>query len=72
MTDPENTPTTDEPTAEPAGEDTGFVPVHQADEHGYYGNRPRTTPNEDYTVTGVTGATANVADTPISAQPNGS
>jgi hypothetical protein len=35
-------------------------------EHGYIGYVPDETPNEDYTVAGVTGGTANVADKPKS------
>jgi hypothetical protein len=35
-------------------------------EHGYIGYKPRTESNDTFTVTGVTGGTANVADKPTS------
>lgn len=44
------------------------VPVHEGPEVGYVGRKPRETPNEAFTVAGVTGGTANVEDVPTSAQ----
>jgi hypothetical protein len=51
-----------------SGEDKLVVPPHEGVEHGYIGHRPRTEPNESFTVAGVTGGTGNVADTPKSAK----
>lgn len=36
-------------------------------DHGYIGYKPRTESNDAFTVAGVTGGTANVADKPTSA-----
>lgn len=43
-------------------EDAKVVPAHEAHEHGYYGVSPGI--DEDETVAGVTGGTANVSDSP--------
>lgn len=43
---------------------TDFVPPAEGPEHGYWGFVPDRTPNTEYTVAGVVGGTANVADTP--------
>lgn len=48
--------------------DVKVVPVADGPEHGYVGYVPDETPNEDYTVAGVTGGTAKASDTPKSAQ----
>jgi len=44
------------------------VSVEEGPEVGYFGHRPRTEPNENFTVAGVTGGTANVNDTPKSVE----
>jgi hypothetical protein len=54
--------------AEQASEDKLVVPPFEGVEHGYTGHRPRTEPNESFTVAGVAGGTGNVADTPKSAK----
>ncbi len=43
-------------------EDAKHVPVHEGHEHGYHGISPGI--DEDHTVAGVTGGTANVDDPP--------
>lgn len=46
-----------------------IVPVEDGEKHGYIGHRPRTEPNDAFTVAGVTGGTAKVTDKPSSAKP---
>jgi hypothetical protein len=46
-----------------------FVHPLDAGEHGYSGRLPHDEDPEAHTVAGVTGGTANVADTPKSASP---
>lgn len=41
-----------------------FVAPADGHEHGYWGYVPDETPNEAYTVAGVTGGTANASDKP--------
>lgn len=48
-----------------APEDTKYVPLEDAHEHGYYGYAPGA--DEDHSVAAVTGGTANVNDVPKSA-----
>lgn len=50
-----------------ADTDKKVVHPHEGHEHGYWGVAPDETPNEAYTVTGQTGDTAKVTDTPKSA-----
>ncbi len=46
-----------------------FVPATEATERGYSGYTPDDTPNEDYTVAGVTGTASAVTDGPRRAAP---
>lgn len=43
-------------------EDTKFVTLDEAHEHGYWGQVPDQEPNHSYTVAGVTGDTAKADD----------
>lgn len=51
---------------QPAGDGKKVVAPVDGPEHGYIGYVPDDTPNDDYTVTGVAGGTANVDDKPKS------
>ena len=53
-------------TSAPKSEDKDFVAPVDGTEHGFIGQRPAKN-NDDFTVAGVTGATANVNDKPTSA-----
>jgi hypothetical protein len=46
-----------------------FVAPSEGAEYGFYGDAREDDPREQYTVAGVTGGTANTADTPKSAKP---
>lgn len=48
-------------------DDAKHVSVAEGTEHGYIGTVPDQTPDEEYTVTGVTDGTAKTTDTPKSA-----
>lgn len=52
--------------AENSTEPGRFVPPGEGIKYGYWGHVTDPTPNEAYTVAGVTGGTANVSDTPTS------
>lgn len=52
--------------AENSTEPGRFVPPGEGIEYGYWGHVTDPTPNEAYTVAGVTGGTAQVSDTPTS------
>jgi hypothetical protein len=72
----DDAPTPDAPSTEDnsPGRDAESAPAQESrvvapedgTEHGYIGYKPRTEPNDAFTVAGVTGGTANVADTPSS------
>lgn len=57
---------TENKAGQTAESDSKVVAPVDGPDHGYIGRVPDETPNEDYTVTGVTGGTANVDDKPKS------
>lgn len=58
--------TESKPADSSGGDDKKVVAPVDGPEHGYIGYVPDETPNEDYTITGVAGGTANVDDKPKS------